>query len=60
MAHGLANQNFHLYEDIAKWSKSWKPSKDELFFRNGVCAVQESWENFAVSDGQYFEWLNCS
>ena len=34
--HGLADRQFHSYEDIEKWLDSWIASKDELFYRNGI------------------------
>ena len=33
MAHGLADQQFRLYEDIEKWLDSWIASKDKHFYR---------------------------
>ena len=32
MAHGLANQHFHSYEEVNKWIDSWIASKDASFF----------------------------
>ena len=33
MAHGLADQRFHSYEEAKKWIDSWMASKDMSFFR---------------------------
>ena len=41
MAHGLADQKFHSYEDIEKWLDAWIASKDEYFYRNGIRALPE-------------------
>ena len=34
MIHGLAEQQFHSYEDDKKWVDSWIASKDVPFFPN--------------------------
>lgn len=39
MAHGLAHQQFHSYEDIKRWLDSWIASKD------GVRALPEDGKN---------------
>lgn len=55
MTHGLAEQHFHSYEDAKKWVDSWINSKDESFFRRGICMLPERWEKVVASDGQYFQ-----
>ena len=55
MAHGLADQQSRLYEDIEKWLDSWIASKDEHFYRNGIRALAERWAQVVANDGQYFE-----
>ena len=55
MAHGLADQQFHSYEDIEKWIDSWIVSKDKRFYRNGIRALPERWAKIVANDGQYFE-----
>ena len=55
MSHGLADQQFRSYEDIEKWLDSWKASKDEHFYRNGIRALPERWEKVVANHGQYFE-----
>jgi len=52
MAHGLADQHFRSYEEVKHWIDSWIASKDDQFFRRGICALPERWEKVA-SDGQY-------
>ena len=60
MAHGLADQQFHLYEDIEKWLDSWIASKDEHFYSNGIRALPERWAKVEANDGKYFEWYICN
>ena len=55
MAHGLADQQFHSYEDIEKWFDSWIASKDEHFYRNGIRALPDRWAKVVANDDQYFE-----
>lgn len=55
MAHGLAEQRFHSYEDTKEWIDSWIASKDISFFRRGIHILPERWEKVVSSDGQYFE-----
>lgn len=55
MAHGLAEQRFHSYEDAKKWVDSWIASKDVSFFRRGIQMLPERWEKVVASDGQYFQ-----
>lgn len=55
MAHGLAEQRFHSYEDTKKWVDSWIASKDVSFFRRGIHMLPERWEKVVACDGQYFE-----
>lgn len=53
MEHGLVNNPFHSYEDIAKWLDSWITSKDEQILRDGVRPLPEKNENtssLAVND----------
>ena len=60
VAHGLADQQFHSYEDIEKWLDSWIASKDEYFYHNSFRALPERWAKFVVNDRQYFEWFICN
>lgn len=55
MAHGLADQRFHSYEEAKKFIDSWIASKDMSFFRRGIHILPERWEKVVASDGQYFE-----
>lgn len=55
MAHGLADQRFHSYEEAKEWIDSWIASKDMSFFRRGIQILPERWEKVVASDGQYFE-----
>ena len=55
MAHGLADEQFPLYEDIEKWLDSWIASKDEHFYRNVIRALPERWAKVLANDGQYLE-----
>ncbi|GBP04373.1 Mariner Mos1 transposase [Eumeta japonica] len=41
MAHGLADQRFHSYEEAKKWIDSWIVSKDVSFFRRGIHILPE-------------------
>ncbi|KAG5317782.1 MOS1T transposase, partial [Pseudoatta argentina] len=54
MAHGLADQRFHSYEEAQKWIDSWIASKDMSFFRRGIHVLPERWEKVVESDGKYF------
>ena len=56
MAHGLADQRFHSYEEAKIWIGSWISSKDTSFFQCGVPILSERWEEVVSSDGQYFNW----
>ena len=56
MAHGLAEQHFHPYEDAKKWVDLWLASKDVLFFRCGIQMQPEKWEKVVASNRQYFQW----
>jgi len=49
MAHGLAKQHFHFYEDAKKWVDSWIVSNDVSFFRRGIQMLPEK------SNRQYFQ-----
>ena len=60
MAHGLADQQFRLYEDIEKWLDSWIASKYEHFYRNGIRALPERRGKVVANDGQYFELFICN
>ena len=51
MAHGLADQQFHSYEDIEKWLDSWIASKYEHFYRNDIRALPERWAKVVANDG---------
>jgi len=55
MAHGLADQHLHSYEEVKNWIDMWIVSKDEQFFRRGIRTLPEKWEKVVVSDAQYFE-----
>ena len=55
MAHGLADQQFRLYEDIEKWLDSWIVSKDKHFYRSDIQALPERWSKVVANDGKYFE-----
>ena len=55
MAHGLADQQFRLYEDIEKWLDSWWASKDEHFYRNGIRALPGRWAKVVANDRLYSE-----
>ncbi|GBP46080.1 Mariner Mos1 transposase [Eumeta japonica] len=55
MAHGLADQHCHSYEEAKKWIDSWIASKHMSFFRRGSHILPERWEKVVASDGQYFE-----
>ena len=55
MAHGLAEQHFHSYEDAKKSVDSWLASKDMSFFQRGIQMLPERWEKGAASDGKYFQ-----
>jgi len=52
MAHGLAEQYFHSYEDPKKWVDSWIASK-VLVFRREIQMLLERWEKVVASDRQY-------
>ncbi|GBP04116.1 Mariner Mos1 transposase [Eumeta japonica] len=55
VAHGLADQRFHSYEEAKKWIHPWIASKDMSFFQRGIHKLLERWEKVVASDGQYFE-----
>jgi len=55
MAHGLAEQHFHSFEEVKNWVDSWIGSKDEEFFRHGIRMLPERWEKVIANDGQYFD-----
>ena len=42
MAHGLADQQFHPYEDIEIWLDSWRASRDEQFYRKYCILVLQA------------------
>ena len=48
MAHGLAEQRFHSYEEAKKWIDSWTASKDMSFFRRGIHIPPERWEKWSL------------
>ena len=52
MAHGLAHQRFHSYEEATKWIDFWLASKDMSFFRHEIHILPERWEKVVSSDGQ--------
>jgi len=51
MAHGLAEQHFHSYENVKKLVDSWIASKNVSFFRHGIQMLPERWEKVVASDG---------
>lgn len=55
MAHGLADQHFHSYEELKNWLDAWIGSKPAEFFRGGIRQLPERWEKVVASDGQYFD-----
>ena len=55
MTNSLAEQHFQSDYDTKKWVDSWIASKDEVFFRRGICMLPERWEKVVASDKQYFE-----
>jgi len=52
MAHGMATQHSHSYEEVKNWIDTWIASKDEQLFRRGIRMLPERWDKV---DGQYFE-----
>jgi len=54
MAHDLAEQHFHSYENAKKWVDSWIASKDVSFLRCGIQMLPEKWGKVMASNGQYF------
>lgn len=46
-----ALQFFWRYQKMTRWIIS----KDESFFRRGICFLPERWEKVIANDGQYFE-----
>ena len=54
MAHGLADQRLHSYEETKKWIDSWIASKDMSFFRRENHILPQKWEKVVSRDGQYF------
>ena len=55
IAHGLAHQNFHSYDEVKEWIDSWIDSKDALFCWDDIRKLPEKWKKLVSSDGQYFE-----
>ncbi len=55
MAHGLAQQLFHSYEDSKKRVDSWIVPKDIVFAMRNSSVVRKLGKGRA-SDGLYFEW----
>ena len=43
MAHGLAVQHLHFYEDVKKMGRLWLASKNMLFFQCGIQMLPERW-----------------
>jgi len=41
MAHSLADQHLHSYEEIKNWVNTWIASKDEQFFRREIRTLPE-------------------
>ena len=56
IAHGLAEQHFHSYEDAKKWVDTWLALKDVLFVQHKIQMLPERWEKVVASNGQYFQW----
>jgi len=54
MAHDLAEQHFHFYEDAKKWFDSWVTLKDVSFFRSRIQMLPER-KTIVANDGQYFQ-----
>jgi len=55
MAHGLAEQHFHSYEDVKKWVDAWVASKEVTFFRHGIQMLPKRSEKVVASDKEYFQ-----
>lgn len=55
VAHGLAEQYLHSYEDTKQWVDSWKDSWKTWFFRRVIYMLLGRWEKVVTSDDQYFE-----
>ena len=55
IAHSLAKQHFHSYEDAKKWDDLWLASKDESFFQHKIQMLPESWGWVVASEGQYVQ-----
>lgn len=55
MAHGLADQHFANYEEVAKWLETWLASKGEKFYWEGIHNLPDRWSKCVESDGAYFE-----
>lgn len=55
MAHGLAEQEFSSYENVANWLENWFAGKDQEFYRSGIRQLPERWAKCVASDGTYFE-----
>ncbi|KAG5307583.1 MOS1T transposase, partial [Pseudoatta argentina] len=48
MAHDLANQHFRIYEEVKNWIDSWIASKDDQFFRRGICMGESSGQRWTI------------
>ncbi|GBM19406.1 Serine beta-lactamase-like protein LACTB, mitochondrial [Araneus ventricosus] len=57
MAHGLAEQHFHSYEDVKKWIDSWIASKDMQFFQWRIQMLPERWEKVTITCRQLVSHL---
>lgn len=55
MSSGLAQQQFHSYEECKNWIDAWIASKDANFFWRGIHLLSERWAKVVANDGQYFE-----
>ena len=53
MAHFLVEQQFTFYEEAKNWIDPWIASKDEEFFKRGICMLPERWSQVVKRDGQY-------
>ena len=56
----MTDQQFTSYEDFEKWPDSWKASKDEHFYRNGILALSERWAKVVTNIGRYIERFICN
>lgn len=55
MSHALADQHFVNFGEVEKWVSDFFSSKPEQFYRQGIHALPERWEECILSNGNYFE-----